>query len=305
MNIFPENSRVIFTGDSITAAANYTARIVDHYKRNLPERNVRFYQAAIPGSTLTRTIEYFDEMILPFKPTHATVFLAINDCGRGYLNFEDKEKKNSVLIEKYHNFKKNLNVYLDMLTDSGITPILFTPAPYAEYLPFDTECLKDGHRLSFEYAEVIRAEARRRGLELVDLHARLSELYMCEDIYNTDRVHPNDRGHYRMAECILNSQGLEIGEYRSLEDICGDSEALSCWQENAEKIGTLYAMYVCIKPELHAMPTEKQLEAVGEYVASEAYGDSAVAKLFSTSFMELKPMEKALFDSLRKYNGDI
>jgi len=101
MSLFPENSRVIFTGDSITAHTNYTARIVDYYRRNLPERSVRFYEAAIPGSTLPCANKFFDDLILPFSPTHATVFFGINDCGRGWLNGDDKEKKLSLLTERY------------------------------------------------------------------------------------------------------------------------------------------------------------------------------------------------------------
>ena len=305
MYIFPNNSRVIFTGDSITAHSKYTVRIVDYYRRELKERNVKFYQAAIPGATLEHAIKYFDDLIVPFNPTHATVFFGINDCGREYLDIADKERRDDLLSDKYRRFCSALSTYLDMLISHNITPILITPAPYAEYLYVQSSNLRHGQKLSFEYAEVIRSEAKRRGLELIDLHARISELYLFEDIYTPDRVHPSEYGHYRTAGYVLQSQDLEIGAYKTLEEIFTNDPPLQEWACAVSQLGDLYCMYVCVKPELYDMTSKEQINFVEKYVQSQSYGDSEVAREFSNRFLIYKPQEKQYYDIIRRFNGDL
>lgn len=305
MYIFPKDSRVIFTGDSITAQTKYTTRIVEYYRKHLPELNVKFGEGAVSGSTLNAAIRFFKDMILPMKPTHATVFYGINDCGLGFLNKEDKEEKYNALKKRYEDYKNNLSTFIDMLTAHGITPILITPAPYAEFLPGEGNVWKDGQKLSYEYAEVVRGEAKKRGLELIDLHARIAELYMHDDVYCGDRVHPTDHGQYRIAECILRSQGLTIDDYRPLDEILANNEELKAWQTAAYRIGRIYGMYVCVKGDLYDMPLDKQLDYVGEYVISRGYGANNVARDFSTEFVYLKPRESELWDKIHKFNGDL
>ena len=303
MNTFPKDARVIFTGDSITAQTKYTARVVDYYKRNLADLNVKFFEGAISGSSLCHAIRFFNDMVLPAKPTHATVYYGINDCGLGWLSNEDKDRMRVELEKRYENYKANISTFVDMLLAHNITPILITPAPYAEFLQVDSSCHKHGQKLSYEYAEVIRAEAKRRGLELIDLHARMAELYVHEEDYGADRVHPSDLGQYRIAECILRAQGQEIGEYRPLPDILADDPDVAEWQKTAYRIGRIYGMYVCVKPDLYDMPYEEQMDYVSEYVISRGYGSNNVSRDFSTEFVVLKPKEKQLFDKIEELNG--
>jgi len=305
MNTFPKNARVLFTGDSITAQNRYTTYVKDFYDKNLPELNVKFAAGAVSGSSLSHIIRFFNDLVLPFKPTHATVFYGINDCGLGWLSNEDKEKARERLTANYENYKKNLSTYLDMLEAHNITPILFTLAPYAEFMRVDSSAHPNGHMLSYEYAEVIRAEAKKRGLELVDLHARLSELYVHQPLYGGDRVHPSDLGHYRIAECILRHQGLEIGEFLTLEELLNSDEKLKEWRTTAYRIGRIYGMYVCVKGDLYDLPVEEQMEYTNEYVISRGYGSNNVARDFSTEFVILKPKEAMLWNKIAELNGDI
>lgn len=302
MTTFPKNARVIFTGDSITAQTKYTARVVDHYKRNLPELNVKFFEGAISGSSLCHAIRFFNDMVLPFEPTHATVYYGINDCGLGWLSNQDKERARGELEKRYEAYKANLTTFVDMLLAHNITPILITPAPYAEFMAADTSCHKYGQKLSYEYAEVMRNEARSRGLELIDLHARMAELYIHEEDYSPDRVHPSDLGQYRIAECILRAQGQTIEPYRPLTELINDDPELALWQKTAFRFGRIYGMYVCVKPDLYDMPIEEQLDFTNEYVISRGYKDNNVSRDFSTEFVILKPKENKLIETLKELN---
>jgi len=302
MNTFPKNARVLFTGDSITAQTRYTTRVKAHYDKHHPELCVKFASGAASGAAFTHLIKFFDDLILPFKPTHATVCIGINDCGRGWL--EQMPEKRDVLVEKYINYKQNLNTYLDMLTEHNITPILVSIAPYAEFMQSETPALHGGQKLSFEYAEVIRETAAKRGIELIDMHAFIAERYLFEDIYSPDRVHPCDFGHYRMAECILRHQGEKIDEYMPLDEMLSENEKLREWQKYTSSICTVYSTYVCVFPKLFGRPLDEQMSTVEEYVMNRGYGDSIICRDFTTEFVISKPKEAELWKKIAELNGD-
>ena len=303
MALFPKNARVIFTGDSITAQTRYTTLVKRHYDKYHPELNVKFAVGAVSGSSLSHAIRFFNDLILPFKPTHATICYGINDCGLGWLSNEDKEKAYERLLANYENYKKNLSTYLDMLTEHNITPILLTLAPYAEFMQVDSPSHKGGQRLSYEYAEVMRAEGKKRGIEVIDVHARVAELYMHETLYGADRVHPGDLGHHRMAEAILRHQGEQIDDFKPFTELLDEDEKLKEWRTTSFRIGRIYGMYVCVKGDLYDMPYEEQMEYTSEYVVTRGYGSNNVARDFSTEFVILKPKEKQLWAKIEELNG--
>ncbi len=304
MKTFPKDSRVIFIGDSITAQCKYTTMVADYYAKNLPELNVKFAVGAVSGSTLNNAIKFFDTLVLPFKPTHATVFYGVNDCGLGWLNNPDTALRDEKLKAAYDKYNENLETYLDMLISHNITPILITPAPYAEFIEAESVPCKHGSRLLYEYAEVVRATARRRGLELIDFHARMSELYMTESDYaSPDRIHPTELGQFRLAECFLRAQGHELGEFRLLSDFLAD-EHLNAWRTATYRICRIYGMYVNVMPELYDKPLSEQIDIANEYVINREYGANNARRDFSTEFVILKPREEQLWARLAEINGD-
>lgn len=304
MNTFPKNSRVIFIGDSITAQCKYPTIVADYYAKNLPELNVKFAVGAVSGSTLNNAIKFFDTLVLPFRPTHATVFYGVNDCGLGWLNNEDAALRDEKLKEAYDKYKENLDTYIDMLLAHDITPILITPAPYAEFIEAESVLYKHGSRLVYEYAEVVRATARRRGLELIDFHARMSELYMNEaDYASPDRIHPTELGQFRLAECFLRAQGRELGEFKPLSEYLAD-EHLNAWRTIAFRICRLFGVYVSVDPTLFDKPVSEQIDIMNEYVMTRGYGTNNVRRDFSTEFVILKPREAQLWERLAEINGD-
>ena len=297
MNTFEKNSRVVFIGDSITAKCSYTTRVAEYYNKHLPELNVKFSVAAAAGGTLEDTINFFEDHVLPFKPTHATVYLGVNDAHLDSLNIADNDKRYDEVKSYYDKYKKNLETYLDMLAAHNITPILITPAPYAEFMVGETATIKNAHKVMYEYAEVVRDAAYRRGLELIDIHARMYELYMIEDIYGADRVHPNELGQYRLAECILRAQGQRIDPYRPIEDIIAE-DYMGKWFGCVRPLSLIYTTYVCVMPALFGKPLDEQVARMEKYLADKEYGDIDVKRQYTESFLKYKPMENELRDRL-------
>ena len=47
---FPDHARVVFIGDSITAAGTWIAHIYDYYLRNFPWSGIRMFNSGISGT---------------------------------------------------------------------------------------------------------------------------------------------------------------------------------------------------------------------------------------------------------------
>lgn len=73
MKRFPDNARVLFIGDSITAAGTWISHIYDHYLRNFPSSGIRMYNAGISGGSVRSALMYLEENGLNYQPTHAVI----------------------------------------------------------------------------------------------------------------------------------------------------------------------------------------------------------------------------------------
>lgn len=305
MNPFPKNARMLFTGCSITGHTNYTLRIVDYYRKHLPELNVKFFGCCQAGGSLSDAIKHFDDMITPFEPTHVTFMYGGNDCGLVRLNIADEDERNAKLAEGAEKYKRNLETFTEMLLKRNITPTFVTQTCYGEFMQVDSPVYPRGHARTAEFAEYMRLCAIRHGIEYSDFHARLSELYTHEDIFNRDRVHPTDFGHYRMAQKFLRDQGFDIGEYVPHAELLAD-EWNAAWFKNVYRLSRLYAAYVNLPwLKLYELPYEEQMKKCEEYVLTRGYGDNPAARDFSTEFTVFKPIEKSFVENQKKLNGDI
>ncbi len=304
MKPFQKNARMLFTGCSITGHSNYTLRIADYYRKNLPHLNVKFFGCCQAGGSLSHAIKHFDSMITPFEPTHVTFMYGGNDCGLGILNRPDGEEKEQKLRESAEAYKRNLETFTEMLQKRNITPTFITPTPHGEFMQIDSPAYPCGQKRTAEFAEIMRLCAIKRGVEYSDFHARLSELYTHEDIFCRDRVHPTDFGHYRMAQKFLRDQGLDIGEYVTHEELLKD-EWNAAWFKNVYRLSRIYAAYVNIPQQCnYELPYEEQMHTVEEYVLNHGYGTSNAARDFSTEFVIFKPIEKTFIENQRRLNGD-
>ena len=299
---FPAGARVVFIGDSITAGVNYCTRVAAHYKKYLPERKVVFHGAGISGGSCTSALLYYDAQITPFSPTHATIMLGVNDSDRTALTVTDPEAGQTRLDTAFERYCKQMHELLDRLAADGVEVTLCTPAPYAEFFVTGEEPLPGGYALIRRYAEQVRRVAGERGLGLIDFHSYLSERYLTEEIYNPDHVHPNELGQYRMAECVLGSQGLDIDPYQPMEELKAAEPLLAEWNILSGKIAGLYAVEWMVVRNF-ALPTEEKLALVQSYIDDGRYNDNPYFRNITKLFMENKPREAEMLtrlDALRE-----
>lgn len=304
MTHFPNNARVIFTGDSLVAHANFPLRVMEHYRRNLSELDVKFFSAAAGGAQLRHGIAFFEEEILPFEPTHMVINYGGNDAALHALNHTDPVHREQVLSERTVLYKENLQKMIDLARSHGIEPIFMTPATYGELLPLEKPALAGGHKRMAEFAEYVREACIKNGVGYFDIHARSCELYMHEDFFSADRVHPTDYGEYLIAAQILREQGLEAGEFVPHAELLTD-EFNAEWHKNCYRFGRIFGAYVNLAElELYEKPVDEQMHIVEEYVITRGYGEVNSKRDYSTEFVIFKPQEKTFIDNLRRLNED-
>ena len=234
MNRFSNDSRVCFVGDSITHGNTFLMHIVSHYKKKYPDSNINFYNCGISGANLDEHLKILEADTLTYNPTHVVMMIGINDSGRENLldcRSAERYQKLKFAFEKY---KKNLSEIYRIFKSKGIELILCTCAPYDEYSDFCIGELRGGMPLIMSYNEHIRNFARENGLELCDYFTYMVEKMQTECLYCDDRVHPNDVGHYYMAKCFLEHQGLTL-ENESL------SEKIIEWNECVNNLRDIWA----------------------------------------------------------------
>ena len=149
-----------------------------------------FRNCGISGASVPTILRFFDEDILPFRPTHATIMLGVNDSWRDLLGSPRTEERDNRLAFAFREYKKNLEKLCNLLKDHGVKVILCTPCPFAEHAV--NGAYKGGHALMLYYAEYVRKLTKKLNLDLIDVHARISELYLDEKLFGTDPVHPID-----------------------------------------------------------------------------------------------------------------
>ena len=234
MSRFLNNSRICFVGDSITHANKYLMHIVSYYKKNFPDSDINFYNCGVAGANLNELLKILENDTLSYNPTHIVLMIGINDSGRDNLLDCRSVERYEKLKSSFENYRNNLSRICDVFKSKGIDVTLCTCVPYDEYGEYCTAPLKGGMSLIMSYNEHIRNFAREKKIALCDYFPYMIKKMQTECLYEEDGVHPNDRGHYYMAKCFLEHQGLELEKEQF-------SAKLIEWNECVLKVRDIWA----------------------------------------------------------------
>lgn len=264
---FPDNARVCFIGDSLTAQNQILPRVIDHYNKHFSQANVRFFNCGTSGGTYKTAIEFFYDDVLVHNPTHAVVAFGVNDTNRWALEWGRTKQTYDNLKAYYENFKKEVKIYCEMLKEHNIDFVICTPAPYDEYSETDVVASKGGFALIAEYANVVRAFAKDNNIPLCDHHAFLTEQLQIdsEPIISHDHVHPVPHGYYLMAKNFLAFQGLEIDPEADIP------EYFNKWREEVQKLRLVYGTEQMVIHN-YKMPLEEKVKLIKEKIKTENWG---------------------------------
>ncbi len=199
---------VVFYGDSITDARQYTIFTEAYVLTRFPQLDVCFFHSGWGGDRVTGggggPIDLrLNRDVFPYKPSVVTIMLGMNDGG--YRPFDQG------LADTFEN---GYNHIVDRLTAElpGVRLTLIKPSPYDDVTrPVG---FPGGYNAVLEkYSDTVAKIAARKGATVADLNTPMVTMLTnanAKDPTNAqkllpDRVHPGGAGHLVMAEALLNS----------------------------------------------------------------------------------------------------
>lgn len=201
-----DGDRVVFYGDSITDQRMYTVAVETFAVTRFPDRQISFTHSGWGGDRVTGggggTIdERLKRDVFPYKPTHVTVMLGMND-GR-YRAFDE-----AIFREFSTGYEKIVKLVKD--TVPGVRMTLIRPSPFDDVT--QPPRFEGGYnQVLVRYGDFLADLARREQLGVADLNqgvvAMLEKASKADNATAQkiipDRVHPGWGGHLIMAAELL------------------------------------------------------------------------------------------------------
>ena len=288
---FPDNSRVVFIGDSITAANLSLQWIIRAYSGLDDAKGIRFFNCGVAGGTADFAVTSFYGDIKRYNPTHAVISFGINDSNRDALNEKRDEKRLATLKNAYEKYCQRLGELVDLLLADGTEVTLCTPVPYDEYMQSEQKPLPGGFALMLGYSEYVRNLAKEKGVALYDQHKTLCDVMAKDNVFSPDRIHPTNHGYYILARELLKEQGIEVGDEDALP------ECFTLWHSYVARLRKVIATECMIVPrtgESFDSPADVKLQKMQELIDRQGWG-VPVLESFCRAYVEDKPHEKELY----------
>ena len=197
-----DRKRVIFFGDSITAAGAKPGGYIRMMKEMVDTTQYELIGAGISGNKVTDLQARIRQDVLDKKPDVVVIYIGINDVW----HFYKFEGTTGTEAERY---EAGLRDVAQQIQDQGATAIFCTPTVIGEDPDSDSE---ENVRLT-EYADIVRKVAKDTNSQLCDLREAYTT-YLRENnpdkayegILTSDGVHMNEVGNRflaeRMKECL-------------------------------------------------------------------------------------------------------
>jgi lysophospholipase L1-like esterase len=197
-----KGDRIVFLGDSITAAGVGKTGYITMLKATLAEKHkdlgIELIGAGISGNKVPDLQKRLEKDVLSKKPSVVVVYIGINDVWHGE---NDPSRGTST-----ENFDAGLRVVVGRIKASGARVVLCTPTVIGEKK-------SGGNKLDAQldaYAGISRKVAADTGSRLCDLRKAFVEHLAtgnpddkASGVLTSDRVHLNEAGNKLVAETLL------------------------------------------------------------------------------------------------------
>lgn len=195
---FQQKKKIVFFGDSITQAGvgptGYITVLQQMLVKNGKDKNFELIGAGIGGNKVYDLYFRLEDDVLSKKPNLVFIYVGINDVWhkRTHGTGTDADK-----------FEKFYNKLIDKIQSAGAKVVICTPTVVGEKKDFVNELDGDLNK----YAEIIRAIAKKKNVELIDLRKNILDYInthnpedKSKDILTSDGVHMNNEGNKFLAE---------------------------------------------------------------------------------------------------------
>lgn len=203
-----DGDRVVFFGDSITAAHTWTRGVEEFVLTRDPEKSITFINAGVGGHTAADGLSRIETDVLVHRPSVVVVNFGLNDSA--YPDGTDGAA-----------FERNMGSIVDRLKSGGVRVIL-----WADTTPYDPEQMSRSSKTQQRrnriaaLAAYAAAESARRGAVLVRWHDRVLTAVdgwkraKRKTKLVPDKVHPAPLVHAVMAASVIRALGYEVGPTR-------------------------------------------------------------------------------------------
>ncbi|WDQ14623.1 SGNH/GDSL hydrolase family protein [Rhodopirellula sp. P2] len=204
------NSRIAVVGDSITQAGHYVSFLSYQLQTQSPNQTFDVYPLGLSSETVSGLseqghaggkfprpclFERFDRLLTKVQPDVLIACYGMNDGI--YQPLEES---------RFAAFQNGIRNMIDQAQQAGVKKIYLVTPPI-----YDDEPAGD----SFHYDTVLNAYARWEteleipGVKVIDLHTAMREARKERDQpFSKDKVHPNEEGHWLMAQTIASGLGV-------------------------------------------------------------------------------------------------
>lgn len=204
------HSRIAVVGDSITQAGHYVSFLSYQLHTQSPGRNFDIYPLGLSSETVSGLsekghaggkfprpclFERFDRLLSKVKPDVLIACYGMNDGI--YQPLSD---------DRFAAFQNGIQKMIDQAKRAGVKKIYLVTPPIYDYEPAGD---------SFNYDTVLKAYARWESeleipdVKVIDLHTAMRAARKERDQpFSKDKVHPNEEGHWLMAQTIASGLGV-------------------------------------------------------------------------------------------------
>ncbi|MBQ3343221.1 MAG: DUF1080 domain-containing protein [Kiritimatiellae bacterium] len=226
---FKDGETVVFWGDSITQQARWIRFLTDFYHTRYPERNIRYRNAGIAGNSFGGGIKQMPLDVTLWKPTTIVTMFGMNDSAAAprpdkyHPGWPSNDVERARLRKRVDGgYKIDANHALAEIRKQcgeATRIVMMTPSIYdsTARAPKD-EPVNDGWNITLGESGKKLIEGYEKGKwELVDIWTPMTAFNERQQkinpkfsvVSNQERVHPDDRGGYFMAQQILMAQGVD------------------------------------------------------------------------------------------------
>lgn len=192
----PEKKKVIFFGDSITAAGDQPGGYIELMRQQMDTARYELIGAGIGGNKVTDLQARVQADVISQNPDIVVIYIGINDVWHFY------EFEGTTGTEK-DVYEAGLKDLIQTITEMGSDVILATPTVIGE----DPDSEEEVNQQLEAYAQVVRDVAQETNTPLCDLRSEMSTFLRTENpskkyqgVLTSDGVHMNEKGNQYLAE---------------------------------------------------------------------------------------------------------
>lgn len=204
-----DGDTVVFLGDSITAARNYTKTIENYVLLRHPERRVRFVNSGRGGDTARGGLDRIDQDVFAHGATVLIVAYGVNDIGWGML--ADEEHKALYLdairgiVERC--LERGVRVFIASAAITGEDPDTSETGFLQRMCDEGLAAARDLGAGTIDVQRGMREIQRR----VREANRREPDPARHTALHAADGIHLNDLGHLAMAFVLLRGLGAPAG----------------------------------------------------------------------------------------------